>query len=160
MSEQKITPHRRRSSLFGPLLLIALGIVFLLSNLRVLQGDIWETILRLWPVILIVVGLDSIYKREGLVGAIFIIGLGVVFLLANFGLLAVDVWTLLLSLWPVLLVAIGIDLVIGRRSLWASLAGLVVLLAILAGQRERLTWQAILLALAALAKETTLEMPL
>jgi hypothetical protein len=68
-----------------------------------------------------------------LVGAIFIIGLGIVFLLANLGILALNVWTLLLSLWPVLLVAIGLDLVIGRRSIWASLAGLVVLLAILVG---------------------------
>ncbi len=133
MSEPKNIPRHRRSSLFGPLLLIALGIVFLLSNLGVLRGDIWETIVLLWPVILIVIGLDSIYKREGFVGAIFLIILGTVFLLANLGILAVNVWQLLLSLWPVLLVAIGLDLVIGRRSLWASLAGLVALLAILAG---------------------------
>lgn len=133
MSEKKIVPRRRPGSLFFPLLLVALGIVFLLSNIGLLPGDVWDSILRLWPVILIVIGLDSIYKREGLVGAIFMIGLGTVFLLANLGILALNVWQLVLRLWPVLLVAIGLDLVVGRRSLWASLAGLVVLLAILAG---------------------------
>lgn len=133
MSEKKIVPRRRPGSLFLPLLLIALGIVFLLSNVGILPGDVWDSILRLWPVILIVIGLDSIYKREGLVGAIFMIGLGTVFLLANLGILAINVWQLVLRLWPVLLVAIGLDLVVGRRSLWATLAGLVVLLAILAG---------------------------
>jgi len=133
MSEQRTTPRRRRNSLFGPLLLIALGIVFLLSNLGALQGNVWDTIVLLWPVILIVIGLDSIYKREGFVGAVFLIGLGVVFLLANLGMISVNVWQLLLRLWPVLLVAIGLDLVIGRRNVWASLAGLVLLLAILAG---------------------------
>jgi len=133
MSEQRTTPDRRRSSLFGPLLLIALGIIFLLSNVGALRGNVWDTIVLLWPVILIVIGLDSIYKREGFVGAVFLIGLGVVFLLANLGILSVNVWQLLLRLWPVLLVAIGLDLVIGRRNVWASLAGLVLLLAILAG---------------------------
>ena len=133
MSEQKTPPRRRRSSLFGPLLLIALGIIFLLSNLGALRGNVWDTIVLFWPVILIVIGLDSIYKREGFVGAVFMIGLGVVFLLANLGILNVNVWQFLLRLWPVLLVAIGLDLVIGRRNLWASLAGLVLLLAILAG---------------------------
>jgi len=134
MSQQSNFPRRRhRGSLFGPLLLIALGIVFLLNNVNVLQGDVWNTILRLWPLILIVIGLDSLYQRQGLVGAIFLIGLGALFLLANLNVLNLDVWQMALHLWPVLFVAIGLDLIVGRRSLWASLAGLVVLLAVLAG---------------------------
>jgi hypothetical protein len=119
--------------LFGPLLLIALGVVFLLSNLGALRGDTWETILRLWPILLILIGLDNLYQRQGIVGAIFAIGLGTVFLLANQGWINVNVWQLILRLWPLLLVAIGIDLVVGRRSFWASLVGLLALLALLAG---------------------------
>lgn len=133
MSQQRQFQRRRRGSLFGPLLLIILGIIFLLNNVNVLRGDVWNTILRLWPVILIVIGLDSLYQRQGLVGAIFLIGLGTLFLLANLNILNLDVWQMALHLWPVLLVAIGLDLIVGRRSLWASLAGLVVLLAVLAG---------------------------
>jgi len=132
MEEQKSTPPRRRGSLFWPLLLIALGAILLLDNVGVIRGDTWATIVSLWPVLLIVIGLDGIYKREGLVGATFLIGLGVVFLLANFGYLAVSVWRMVIYLWPVLLIAIGFDLVIGRRSMLGSLIGLVLILAILA----------------------------
>lgn len=133
MEEQKPTQPRRRGSLFGPLLLIALGLVFLLRNLGYLQNDIWSSLWQLWPIVLIVIGLDNIYKREGLAGAAFLIGLGVVFLLANFGYLALDVWRVVINLWPVLIIAVGFDLIVGRKSLWASIAGLVVVLAILAG---------------------------
>lgn len=124
---------RQRRSLFFPLLLIAVGVVFLLDNLGALQGDAWSYLASLWPVILIVIGLDSIYRGEGIVGAAFMIGLGVVFLLANLGYLDLNIWQLALRLWPLLLVAIGFDILIGRRSWLASLAGLVVILALLAG---------------------------
>jgi hypothetical protein len=133
MNEHKEPIRHRRGSLFGPLLLIALGIVFLLNNTGTLRGNIWDTVLSYWPVILIVIGLDNLYRREGLVGAVFMIGLGTVFLLSNLGYLNVNVWQMVLRLWPLLLVAIGLDIVIGRRSLWASLAGLVVLVALLVG---------------------------
>jgi len=133
MSESKVPIHRRRGSLFGPLLLIALGILFLLNNAGVLAGDLWSMVIQYWPVILIVIGLDNLYQREGLVGATFMIGLGVVFLLANLGYLNVDIWRLVFNLWPLILVAIGLDLVLGRRSIWASLVGLLLLLVLLSG---------------------------
>jgi len=133
MSESKVPVHRKRGSLFGPILLIALGVIFLLNNIGALEGDLGGLILQFWPVILIAIGLDNLYQREGLVGAIFMIGLGVVFLLSNLGYINIDVWRLVLNLWPLLLVAIGLDLVLGRRSIWASLVGLLLLLALLAG---------------------------
>lgn len=131
MNEQE--PRRFRGSVFGPIILITIGVIFLLNNLGVLEGDVWSMVLLFWPVILIAIGLDSILRREGLVGAVFLIGLGTVFLLSNFGYLNVNVWQMVLSLWPILLIAIGFDLVIGRRSIWASLVGLVLVLGILAG---------------------------
>jgi hypothetical protein len=39
----------------------------------------------------------------------------------------------LLRIWPVILIAIGVDLLIGRRSLWGRLLALVLILAVLAG---------------------------
>ncbi|MEJ2705983.1 MAG: DUF5668 domain-containing protein [Anaerolineales bacterium] len=131
MNEQE--PRRFRGSVFGPIILITIGVIFLLNNLGVLEGDIWSLLLLFWPVILIAIGLDSILKREGLVGAVFLIGLGIVFLLSNLGYLNVNVWQMVLNLWPILLIAIGFDLVIGRRSIWASLVGLVLVLGILVG---------------------------
>src|SRR3990170_3880770 len=77
--------------------------------------------------------MDSHHDRGGLVGPILLIGLGLVFLLTNLGMLSTSIWGVLLRIWPVILIAIGIDLLIGRRSLWGRLLALVLILAVLAG---------------------------
>jgi hypothetical protein len=61
-------------------------------------------------------------RRKGLVGPLLLIGLGIVFLLNSLGMLDWGVWWTLLRLWPVLLIALGIELLVGRRSAWGSLA--------------------------------------
>ena len=127
-------PERRyRRGIFWPLILIALGVIFLLSNLGLIRGDVWDTILNLWPLILIFMGLDGILSRGGFVGASLLIGLGVVFLLGNFGYLPLSAWETLFRLWPLFLVALGFDILIGRRSWLLSLLGVVLILAILGG---------------------------
>ena len=135
MEEKKpeVRKMHYRGSLFGPLLLIALGVIFLLKNIGALTGDVWGNLLNLWPVLLIVWGLDSIFKREGFVGAILLIGLGIVFLLSNLGYLTINVWEMVIRLWPLLLVAIGLDIAIGRRSVWGGIVGLLIILAMLVG---------------------------
>ena len=124
---------RYRGSLLWPVILIGLGIIFLLNNLGLMTGDVWDTALRLWPLLLIAIGLDGFIRRGGLVGSSLIIAVGIVFLLSNYGYLIVNVWEVVIRLWPLLLIAIGFDIFIGRRSIWASLVGLVVILAIFAG---------------------------
>lgn len=62
--------------------------------------------------------------RRGLVGPVILIGMGIVFLLNNLGVLSWSIWETLLRLWPVLLVAAGLDLILGRRSIWGSLLAL------------------------------------
>ena len=52
---------RRIGPIFWPLLLIAIGVVFLLSNLDLLSFDPWQ-LWRLWPVILVVIGLDILLE--------------------------------------------------------------------------------------------------
>ena len=59
-------------------------------------------------------------RRGGLVGPLLLIGLGVIFLLNNVGVLDWSVWQGLLRLWPVLLIAVGLDLLLGRRLPWAA----------------------------------------
>ena len=71
-------------------------------------------------------------RRGGLVGPVILIGLGVVFLLNNLGILPWSVWEVILRLWPILLVAAGLDLLLGRRSIWGSLLALVLTAAVLA----------------------------
>ena len=60
--------RRRPHSLFFPLLLIAVGIVMLLNALNMIQGSTLDILLRLWPLLFIAGGLDSLYRREGAVG--------------------------------------------------------------------------------------------
>jgi len=48
---------RRGFPLWG-LVLVALGVIFLLQNLDVIGWDIWGTLWRFWPVLLVLIGLN------------------------------------------------------------------------------------------------------
>jgi hypothetical protein len=73
------------------------------------------------------------HQRGSLVGPVILIGLGVVFLLNNLGILNWSVWDLVIRLWPVLLVAAGLDILIGRRSTLGALLSLVLTVVLVAG---------------------------
>jgi len=77
--------------------------------------------------------MDTHHDRGGLVGPILLIGLGVTFLLTNLGMLSSSIWGVLLRIWPVILIAVGIDLLIGRRSLLGRVLALVLILGVMAG---------------------------
>ncbi|MCU0487356.1 MAG: DUF5668 domain-containing protein [Anaerolineales bacterium] len=131
---QRKAPPQRRGSLFFPLLLIFIGGALLMNNLGMINGSIWETIAMFWPVLFIVWGLDALWRNEGLTGAVLMLGLGISFLLSNLGYLQINPWRMLATIWPVIFVAIGMDLIIGRRRNWLTMIlGLLVVLAVLAG---------------------------
>lgn len=111
-----MSDDRKPRSLFWPLLLIALGVFLVLINVGTIKGTTWDNIVRYWPVILILGGLDGVYRRDGWVGSVVLLGLGTVLLLGNLHYLPVNAWSLLIRLWPVLLVAVGLDVAFGRRS--------------------------------------------
>ncbi len=125
--------RRRRIGIFWPLLLITIGVLLFLNNIGTIPGTGWDLILRLWPVILIVGGLDGLFRGEGVVAAIVFLGLGVIFLLSNLGYIALSSWEVILRYWPVFLVAIGIDIIIGRRKIWSLVLGAVIGLLLVAG---------------------------
>jgi hypothetical protein len=77
--------------------------------------------------------MDERKRRVSLVGPVILIGLGIILLLNNLGILEWSVWEVIFRLWPVLLIAAGLDLFIGRRSVWGSLLALMLILAVLAG---------------------------
>lgn len=54
----------RYRSFFWPILLVGVGIVWLLSNLGIIQPVSLDSLLKLWPVILIVMGLDILFGRR------------------------------------------------------------------------------------------------
>ena len=125
--------RRRHFSLFWPLLLISIGAFLFLSNIGVVQGSGWDMVFRLWPLLLIVGGLDGLFRREGLVEAVVLIGLGLAFLLSNLGYLSISAWEVIARFWPVFLVALGLDILIGHKRPWAPLIGVVVGLLLIGG---------------------------
>lgn len=76
--------------------------------------------------------MESTKRSGGLLGPLILISLGVIFLLNNLGVLGWGVWDLLFRLWPLLLIAIGLDILIGRRSAVGSLLVVLILCAIVA----------------------------
>ena len=63
-------PQRRARGLVGPLMLILVGVVLLLKQLDIWDLD-WSYVWRLWPLGLILVGLDMILGRLRLGGFLF-----------------------------------------------------------------------------------------
>lgn len=117
---------KKRFSIFWPLLLIAVGVVLFLANTNAFPNGAAD-LLAYWPVLLIAAGLDNFWRGESYVGGVLSVGLGGLFLFANLGYLpGVYVLDVLVRFWPVFLVALGLDLIIGHRGWLAAIAGLAV----------------------------------
>lgn len=67
------TTHMRRGGIVGPVILIGAGVVFLLTNLGMISWTVWEALFRLWPVLLIAVGLDILIGRRSIVGSLLVV---------------------------------------------------------------------------------------
>lgn len=123
----------RRPSIYWPLLLLSAGIFLLLNTMGYFPGSTVELMLKLWPLLFIVGGIDSIYRGENFVGPSVFIGAGAIFLLANLGYIDNSAWRMLLQFWPVLLIAFGLDLLIGHRSALGAILGVLIGFAIIGG---------------------------
>lgn len=82
---ERSTHYRRTPSLFGPIILIALGVGFLLANLGWLPAINWAIVARLWPVLLILWGANLLARQaprpwgallSALVGLVAVAGFG------------------------------------------------------------------------------------
>lgn len=67
-------------SLFWPVVLISVGVIWLLGNLGVLSAANFSVLFQLWPLILIIIGLDLLFGRESPVIGM-LIGVGAVVLI-------------------------------------------------------------------------------
>ncbi len=77
--------------------------------------------------------MNNRHRRPGITGPVILISLGVIFLLNNMGFIELNLWDVIMRFWPILLIAIGLDILIGRRSAWGAAIAVVVVLALLAG---------------------------
>jgi len=80
------------------------------------------------------------HRRPSIVFPLILIVFGTVFLLNNLGWLNWDLWTAIARLWPLLIIAIGLDLMISRRSPFGLILSLIVVLGILAIALAALFW--------------------
>ena len=79
------------------------------------------------------------HYRGGFVWPVVLIGAGIVFLLNNLGVISWDVWATLLRLWPLLLIAVGLDILVGRRfPLGSALLALTLVVVLALGVRGSL----------------------
>ncbi len=90
---QNQNSHKPYRSFFWPVVLLGVGVIWLLSNLRIIPTENLWILLRLWPVLIIMAGLDVLFARRlPLIGALLgllVIG-GVIFILLNGGALGLE----------------------------------------------------------------------
>jgi len=61
------------------------------------------------------------------------VGIGILFLLNNLGMIQINFWRLASTLWPVVLIGMGLDMLIGKRSTGGSLVALLLTALFLVG---------------------------
>ena len=98
---------------FGwPLLLIAIGIIFLLKNLGFIDLNFYELLFS-WPMILVAIGVVQLVDRSYVSGFILLF-LGTVFMLPRLDIIQYDAMRVF---WPVVLIVIGTALLFRRRGI-------------------------------------------
>src|SRR5690349_17224027 len=94
--------------------LILIGVLFLLDNLGL--ADTHQIIAYGWPLLLVAMGgsrlLNAVTVEARVAGGIWI-AVGLLFLMSNLGYLPFNVWRLI---WPTLLIAFGILMVLRSRT--------------------------------------------
>jgi hypothetical protein len=97
----------------------AFGVLLVVAGLIALFGGFTSVfdLLRLWPLFIVFGGLMHVFSRHGdvpvkrVAEGLGTVALGLLLLGNTFGYVQWSVWFTLISLWPLLLVAIGIELV-------------------------------------------------
>jgi len=125
--------HSRRTNILWPAILIVVGLAFLLQNLGLLGNNLWDSIFKFWPLLLILLGINDMVQNRGIVGPTMTISIGAIFMASNLGYLGWDSWVTLWRLWPVVIIAIGLEIFLGRKNILLSMFGVTLSLALLVG---------------------------
>lgn len=73
------------------------------------------------------------HRRPSLIGPLILITIGVLFLLVNLGYLPLSLWEIAFRFWPLILILLGVEMLIGRRSVIGGLVVTALWLALVAG---------------------------
>ncbi len=103
-----------RRSIFGPRLILGLGVILVGLILSLDKFDMLEAddLLIYWPVILIAIGVTRIFRGDAtsLVFAVTTIGIGAWILMFNVGITDLEPWGFF---WPIVLIVVGGSLAFG-----------------------------------------------
>lgn len=122
-------PRPQGRDVFLPVFLILVGIVALLVSASAQDWGVWEFILLAIPVFILAAGINLAVESRRLATAVVMTAAGAALLARYLGQVDWPVLPVLARAWPLVLVAIGLDLVIGKRTYLAlalsALVGLV-----------------------------------
>ncbi len=109
-SESRV--NKRGPNFWLAVILIAVGILFLLDNLDVLDILAFK---KFWPVILIAIGLMKLTGSnfQDKTSASVLIGIGLLFLLLNLDFLY---WDEIWQFWPLILILIGVSIIFKHKN--------------------------------------------
>src|SRR5512133_1938193 len=125
--------EKKRGGLFFPLLLLSAGVLLLMSNFGYLPGGFWGVVQMYWPVLLIGAGLDGLIRGNGITASLLVAGFGGILLSGNLGYISITTWDLLAKGWPLILIGMGLDIIIGHRTALRSIIGLLFAFLLIAG---------------------------
>lgn len=125
--------NEQRPNILWPAILIIVGIAFLFQNLGLLGNNLWDSIFKFWPLLLILLGINDMAQNRGIVGPTMTIGIGAIFMASNLGFLGWDSWMTIWRLWPVVIIAVGLEIFLGRKNIVLSMFGVALSLALLGG---------------------------
>lgn len=126
-------PERHRRGLFFPLLLLSAGVLLLMSNFGYIPGGFWGFVQTYWPALLILAGLDGLLKGEGITASVLIAGVGGLLLAGNLGYASISAWDMLSKGWPLILIGIGVDIILGRHTVARAIIGIFMALVLIGG---------------------------
>jgi hypothetical protein len=107
-----MSPNGRASGqLIAGVILISLGALFLLDRFYAFRFGHFFVIW--WPALLIFLGVWKLVQRQGqrMAGPLVLITIGAIFLVDNLNLIW---WWRFSRLWPLILIAVGVGLMLGR----------------------------------------------
>lgn len=111
---------RARNSIIVPIVSILSGVLFQLKSMGIFGDFIPDNFLmKLWPMLALVAGLDLLFSQRRLIGAAIML-----FFAAALGSTQFmdsgwnnQIWQLFLKIWPILLILFGVDSIFAGRSL-------------------------------------------
>lgn len=106
------TPRTNHSRVVIGLVLITLAVLLFAENFDIIPGN-WHSIVFTWQMLIILIGVISLVKNESRVTGIVLIVIGIFFLLAKIYYFPFGIRHLF---WPTILAAIGVILLLKRRS--------------------------------------------